>query len=101
METSRDPLLPPGIRVGSGVGLDERPKVRVDVALARPGDESGADPDRLAFVMSPEEAYAVGLLMLDQDDRRVRTLGALLIRQAALVQREERGGLPLVGGGGS
>lgn len=89
-----DPLLPPGIRVGSGRGLDEQPKVRVDVALAHPAGVS----DHLAFVIPPKAAHAVGLLMLDQDDRRVRTLGALLIRQAALVQREDRGGLRLVGG---
>ena len=89
----REPLLPPGIQFRSCLGIDERLAVCVDVSLASAGDS----PDRLAFVVSPEAARDFGLLMLDQEDRRVRTLGALLIRQAALVQREARG-LRLVGG---
>ncbi len=76
-----DPLLPSGIHVGSGADLNERPVVRVDIAVA-----GAADPMPLVFVGSPAQARTMGLFCLDQEDRRVRALGALLIRQADLVE---------------
>ncbi len=86
-----DPLLPPGIKVGTGLGLDEKPVVRVDLTLAG-GEE-------IAFVLPPHQAWQLAMSLLDQDDRRVRTLGALVLRQTRLCQEASgRVGLRIVGG---
>lgn len=87
----RDPLLPPGIKIGVGLGLDERPAVLVDVEL-----KGGT---RLCLVLTSAETRALTIPMLDQKDRQVRVLAALLLRQAQLVdEADRRGGLRVVGG---
>lgn len=86
-----DPVLPPGIRVGSGLGVDERQAVRIDVELK--------DGNRLALVLTSHQARQMVIPMLDQEDRQVRVLAALLLRQAQLVDEANwRGGLRVVGG---
>jgi hypothetical protein len=88
-----DPLLPPGIKVGACTTLDEKPAVRVDLEL------TGGD---ITFVGTPAEARTFGLWLIQQPDRKVRAFGALLVRQARLV--EDAGGyrgLHVVGGSGA
>ncbi len=87
---SVDPLLPLGIKVGSGLGLDERPVVTVEFELK--GGEV------FALVLSPQHVRALIIPFLDQDDRRVRTLAALMLRQARLIEEANWRGLRVVGG---
>jgi hypothetical protein len=86
-------ILPPGIRIGAGIDVAERPAVRIDVRLAH-------EEDALAIVVNPIAARAVGHVLIGQADRRVRALGALLLRQADLVEGRAgtAWGLRLVGG---
>lgn len=68
-----DPILPPGIRVGSGLGVDERPVVRLDLV-------GRVNPD------GAEIAVAVVLR-----PRQMRALCALMMRQCDLVERRDLG----------
>lgn len=65
-----DPLLPPGIRIGAGVGEDERPvgRIEVEMRLPRGGVVTAA------IVLPP---------------RQLRAFGALCIRQADLIELAE------------
>jgi len=86
-----DPLLPPGIKIGSCLGVDERQMVRADLEL-----RGGA---RLTLVLTSAEARRLATPMLDQVDRQIRALAALVLRQAQLVDEANwRGGLRVVGG---
>lgn len=75
-----DPLLPPGIRIGACVGVDERPAVRIDLAAALPdgGQIQGV------VVVTPRQA---------------RALAALLLKQADLIEGRAAIGLRIIGGG--
>lgn len=73
------PLLPSGLKIGGGRDPRGRPVVRLDVRL-----DGAAEP--LAIVVPPITARQAATVLLDQDDRRLRVLGALLLRQAALVE---------------
>lgn len=68
--------LPAGIRVGACTDTRERGAVRVDIDL-------DAERRTLALVMPPREA---------------RALGALLLKQADLVEQAERARGPLLRG---
>lgn len=72
-----DSLLPPGIKIGSGRDLEDRGVVRVDLSadlgnssLPIPAPKIGA-----SLVITPRQA---------------RALGAVLIKQADLVEQGER-----------
>lgn len=78
-----DALLPPGITIGSGRDPDERPVVVGRVQL--PGER-----DPLTVVVEPHEAPSLAAWLARQPDRRVRALGALILRQARLIESAER-----------
>ncbi len=85
-----DPLLPPGIKVGTGLTVDERPGVMIDIALVG---------GRISGVCTPKDARIFGLWLAQQQDRQIRSLGALIIRQAQLCEEAEGyRGLRVVGG---
>jgi hypothetical protein len=85
-----EPLLPPGIKVGSGLGLDEKPVVQICMTLVG-GDE-------MTLVLPPHQSWALAMSLLDQDDRRIRALGGLILRQTRLCQEAAWRGLRVVGG---
>jgi hypothetical protein len=62
--TGTDPILPPGIRVGSGFGLDDRPVVRVDLVADLPSDGR----IEASVVVTPRQARALAALLLKQAD---------------------------------
>jgi hypothetical protein len=72
-----DPLLPPGIKVGSGTTLDEYPAIRVGLEAELPG---GGQVEA-TIVLIP---------------RQGSTLAALLLRQADLVEAAEQARQPLL-----
>jgi len=85
-----DPLLPPGIKVSAGLGLDDMPVVRIELRLIA--------GDNLALVLPLHQAWQMAMPLLDQEDRRLRTLGALVLRQVSLARAGRSHGLYVVGG---
>jgi len=85
-----DPLLPPDIKVGSGLGLDEKPVVRVDLSLAG-GDD-------IAFVLKPHHAWPLAMSLLDQDDRRVARWARSSCARPGFARKRHGEGCGLSGG---
>jgi hypothetical protein len=79
-----DPLLPPGIKVGAAIGEDERSKARLDIEA------------------DLSDGQKVTATIVFAETRQARALGALLIKQADLIDAAEQGrgqpSLQLVGG---
>lgn len=67
------PILPPGIKVSAVLATDERLAVRIDLATRH--------------IVSGAELAAVVVL----PPRQARALGALLLRQADLIETPELG----------
>jgi hypothetical protein len=71
--------LLPGVSVSTGRGLGGERVIRIDLALV-------GEAKRAALVLPVELVRGTIVpLLIEQDDRRWRALGALLLRQCGLI----------------
>lgn len=83
------PPLLPGLTVSTGTSLNGERVIRADIEIK--GQEKP-----LAIVATPREIRRLVPFLFQQEDRRIRALAALLLRQADIVEGKH---LRLVGEG--
>lgn len=91
MPEDNAPLLPPALKIESGETLSGFPAVKISARL------HGSN-DVLSIVLTPSQVRAIVPVLANQEDRRIRALAALMLRQARAVDDYRGPHLRLAGG---